>query len=174
MQPREAIETSPRCKLVVRATRTRFGKVPGSSLVVSKEELTMVFFVIFFCQKGARKGKLLVKRNGKKADIVRFGQKTIGEKQLQRIIVLCLASPLKRKEKPKDDKRNKRARPRPQRLPEGNFEGRVRPLHHSQYKRQKKNKIQDRKRHKGDTSSCIKLCASLNTKDKIQSTPPAV
>ena len=51
MQPREAIETSPRCKLVVRATGARLGKVPGSSLVVSKEEPTMVFFVIFFVKK---------------------------------------------------------------------------------------------------------------------------
>ena len=51
VQPREAIETSPRCKLVVRATGARLGKVPGSSLVVSKEEPTMVFFVIFFVKK---------------------------------------------------------------------------------------------------------------------------
>ena len=50
VQAREAIETSPRCKLVVRATGARLGKVPGSSLVVSKEEPTMVFFVILsFC-----------------------------------------------------------------------------------------------------------------------------
>ena len=44
-----AIET-PRCKLVVRATGTRLGKVPGSSLAFTKDEPKMVFIPICFWQ----------------------------------------------------------------------------------------------------------------------------